>query len=185
MTVTLSAYGYKTLVATSNFIVSNATAYIVTDATMDGVTLTEITTVPANEPVILYGDPSADATLNFTTDDADDATDNKLSKSVADVNYNDNYVLAKSSEGVGFYKWAGGTLGAGRVYLPKEKLVQGGSADSRQFIHFIFGDAQGISAALMNNEEITNNNVFDLQGRRVAKPAKGLYIMDGKKVLVK
>ena len=27
--------------------------------------------------------------------------------------------------------------------------------------------------------------VFDLQGRRVAQPAKGLYIVDGKKMILK
>ena len=27
--------------------------------------------------------------------------------------------------------------------------------------------------------------IFDLQGRRVAKPAKGLYIINGKKIMVK
>lgn len=31
----------------------------------------------------------------------------------------------------------------------------------------------------------TNRNIFDLQGRRVMQPTKGLYIIDGKKVLIK
>ena len=39
-------------------------------------------------------------------------------------------------------------------------------------------------------EEITDNRVqstdiYDLQGRKVEKPSKGIYIIDGKKVLVK
>ncbi|MBQ9357444.1 MAG: hypothetical protein IJT98_09180 [Prevotella sp.] len=52
-----------------------------------------------------------------------------------------------------------------------------------------FGDdtTTGISgAALMNNEErIMNNEVYDLQGRRVEEPARGLYIRDGKVFIVK
>jgi hypothetical protein len=32
---------------------------------------------------------------------------------------------------------------------------------------------------------ISNDALFDLQGRRIAKPAKGLYIKNGKKMLVK
>ena len=30
-----------------------------------------------------------------------------------------------------------------------------------------------------------SNDVFDLSGRRVSNPTKGIYIIDGKKVLVK
>jgi hypothetical protein len=40
----------------------------------------------------------------------------------------------------------------------------------------------------MNNEEKNNeaSAVYDLQGRRLAqKPTKGVYIQDGKKVIVK
>ena len=49
------------------------------------------------------------------------------------------------------------------------------------------GGVTGISeATLLNiNEVIKNNNVYDLSGRRVAKPTKGLYIVNGKKVVIK
>jgi hypothetical protein len=30
-----------------------------------------------------------------------------------------------------------------------------------------------------------NNEYFDLQGRKVANPTKGLYIVNGKKVVIK
>ena len=46
----------------------------------------------------------------------------------------------------------------------------------------------GISNTLrpMKNEEIRNNHIYDLQGRRLTqKPTKGVYILDGKKVVVK
>ena len=42
----------------------------------------------------------------------------------------------------------------------------------------------GISATQMNNE-IVNSDVYDLLGRKVAQPTKGLYIVNGKKVIVK
>ena len=32
-------------------------------------------------------------------------------------------------------------------------------------------------------EKAENNNYYDLQGRRVEKPTKGLYIVNGKKVI--
>ena len=54
-------------------------------------------------------------------------------------------------------------------------------------ISFCEGEVTGISeATLLNiNEVIKNNNVYDLSGRRVAKPTKGLYIVNGKKVVIK
>lgn len=39
---------------------------------------------------------------------------------------------------------------------------------------------------LNNKEEIIKSNVlFDLQGRKVEKPQHGIYIQNGKKVIVK
>ena len=46
-------------------------------------------------------------------------------------------------------------------------------------------EATGIGATLNDKEQMTNDIVYDLQGRRVEKPAKGLYIKNGKKELVK
>ncbi|MCR4613772.1 MAG: hypothetical protein K5778_07205 [Bacteroidaceae bacterium] len=47
----------------------------------------------------------------------------------------------------------------------------------------------GIEISTMNNEQLTINNekstIYDLSGRRVARPLKGLYIVNGKKVFVK
>ena len=37
----------------------------------------------------------------------------------------------------------------------------------------------------VNCETITNNRYYDLQGRHVAQPTKGLYIVNGKKVVIK
>ena len=48
----------------------------------------------------------------------------------------------------------------------------------------IEGDATGISATLVNSEEIIDNSVYDLQGRKVQHPGKGLYIVNGKKIVI-
>lgn len=45
-------------------------------------------------------------------------------------------------------------------------------------------DATGIDATLVNSEKV-NSQYFNLAGQRVAHPAKGLYIVNGKKVIVK
>ena len=45
------------------------------------------------------------------------------------------------------------------------------------------GETTGIQT--MDNEHLTIDNYYDLQGRQVATPTKGLYIIGGKKVVVK
>ena len=53
--------------------------------------------------------------------------------------------------------------------------------DSR--ISMAFGHSTGISD--INRETINNNRYYDLQGRRVANPGKGVFVKDGKKVIIK
>ena len=87
------------------------------------------------------------------------------------------YVLNKKSSGVGFYKLtSGSTIGYGKAYL-----TYNGPSPARGF--FGFGDASGIEGVSVNENE--NGEVYDLQGRRVSQPTKGLYIVNGKKVVIK
>jgi len=100
-----------------------------------------------------------------------------------------NYVLGSGSQGVGFYKVgaSGISLEAGRAYLQ----IPAETASSRGVLSLRFEDeeeATGVddAARLNSKDEITNNNVlYDLQGRRVEKPQRGIYIQNGKKVIVK
>ena len=86
------------------------------------------------------------------------------------------FVLNKDEGGVGFYKLSsGGTIGAHKAYL-----TYSGSL-AREF--FAFNEATGINSATLTNSEKVNNEVYDLQGRRVVNPTKGLYIVNGKKVI--
>ena len=95
------------------------------------------------------------------------------------------YVLAYKGDGAGFYKWTGGPLGAGRVYL--QKTVSGAA---RAFIPFGFDNDEttGIDAsATIKGNRGNDNVVYDLQGRRVdeSRLPKGIYIVNGKKFVVK
>ena len=67
---------------------------------------------------------------------------------------------------------------AGKAYLHTQYDVAGGS--SRLTI-VVAGEATGIKAI----ETAADKNVYDLQGRKVAAPSKGLYIINGKKMIVK
>ena len=44
-------------------------------------------------------------------------------------------------------------------------------------------DPMGIYA-IENGQLIRSNEVYDLQGRKVKQPTKGLYIVNGKKIII-
>ena len=117
-----------------------------------------------------------------------------------------NYYLSSGDAGVGFYrvtKAEGVTIGANRCYLPiKNKEAAGTrSANSGQnqiafqeadevigipLFRGIDGDEDGttnLTPALSKGEG--DGEWYTLQGQRVAKPGKGLYIRNGKKVVIK
>lgn len=82
------------------------------------------------------------------------------------------------TNGVGFYKLSStGTIGANKAYL-----TYSGASQARSF--FGFDETTGIE---MPTAEVIDADavVYDLQGRRVAQPTKGLYIVNGKKVIIK
>lgn len=94
---------------------------------------------------------------------------------------NTNYILSKSTvsgdAALGFYKVnAGGSwCAAGTAYL---------SVPSQQAPEYIvLGETTGI--ANVNRENVSDNQYYMLDGRRVAQPTKGLYIVNGKKVIIK
>ena len=96
------------------------------------------------------------------------------------------YVLANKSLGVGFYKWIGGDLGAGRVYLTGKAHENPNTTNAHEFVGF-FVDETGEATAIESIDDFKANvgPFYDLQGRRVDNPSKGIYIVNGKKVIVK
>ena len=100
---------------------------------------------------------------------------------------NTNFVLSKEGETVGFFKAKteedGGTkIGAGKAYLPvpTENL----SAGARN-IAIVFDDVTTGIENVVNTSNMSNNAIYNLSGQRVNMPTRGLYIMDGKKVIIK
>ena len=71
---------------------------------------------------------------------------------------------------------------ANKAYLQVLKTEVGGAREMN--VVFEDNDATAISEA-KSQQPIANGQFFDLQGRRVAQPTKGLYIVNGKKVIVK
>ena len=96
------------------------------------------------------------------------------------------YVLSDGTKGVGFYKLKyGKTLGVGKAYLiygEEETDPQQGGQNAREFLGF--GDTTSINDVRGQKEDV-RDEYYDLQGRRVSQPTKGLYIVNGKKVVIK
>lgn len=71
-----------------------------------------------------------------------------------------------------------------RAYLDLSKATEGAPAGAR-VMSFTFGNETTALTQVNDNQRTVNNEYFDLQGRRVANPTKGLYIVNGKKVVIK
>ena len=143
----------------------------------DQLTLTEVPNreIPAGKAVILK---SSTATINLTPATTTQTLDgNQLQGTTAEMTGADGniYVLNKGTNGVGFYKLStSGTIGANKAYLQT-------TSGAREF--FLFDEATGIE--MPTAEDVNADAVFyDLQGRRVQNPTKGLYIVNGKKVFI-
>ena len=94
-----------------------------------------------------------------------------------DTNGYTNYILNNGSKGVGFYKANNQPVGAGKAYLQVEGTL------SKDFIGFADGVATGIET--IDNGWAVDNEIYDLQGRKVMNPTKGIFIQNGRKVVIK
>ncbi len=177
-TVTIGDAGYATYVAAEDVAVPEGVkAYFVTAADGGKATLEKVSDIPEGAAVILEG---AKGTYALTATTATtDAASNLLKASTGLTADGTQYVLASKDGVTGFYKLANGeTLPAGKAYLVVDGLAP-------QFIGFSFGEATGIAAVEANGAGILNDGLYNLQGQRVAQPRKGMYIVNGKKVIIK
>lgn len=177
---TVSDAGYATWVAPFNVEVpSGVEAYYVSNADVKA-TLSEVMTIPANEPVVLKNKGSYRLSV-IDAGDLDAPTFGNLLKCDGNIASGD-YVLAKHSGTVGFYKWTGSAeLPTNQVYLPAEA-----AAAEYDFIS-IEGDGISTGIDTVDHGQLTmdNGEVYNLNGQRVAQPTKGLYIVNGKKYVIK
>ena len=181
--VTVSSAGLATFASNSKLDftnVENLEAYI---AKENGTTieLEKVDKVPANTGVLLRAKNSAtDFNVPVTTAAADDVAGNIFVRgtgvAVATGEGPYNYVLGKHDGVVGFYKAGGMVVATNKAYL------QTTIAAARIDVNF----DETTALTLVNSEKRTvNSDVFDLQGRKVANPTKGLYIVNGRKVIIK
>ena len=155
---------------------ANTTVYIATVAG-DKLTLTTVAdkNIKAGQAVILKS-TAATITLTSTTDEAtaDFSANDLQGVDVAETAPANTYVLGNGTKGIGFYRFTGTTLSANKAYITV-------SAGAREF--FDFDNVTGIKT--VRNNSLENAVYYNLQGHRVLNPTKGLYILNGKKVVIK
>lgn len=75
-------------------------------------------------------------------------------------------------------------VGANKAYIDKNQIVNKGGGAAKAFIDFDELEATGIDA-VDTAKTLKGGKFYDLSGREVANPTRGLYIVNGKKVLIK
>ena len=150
--------------------------------------LSRVKEVPAREGILIMGDEGVykiphKATGNYYAN-LMVGTLEAMTLYETDGEYT-NYYLSKGTEGVGFYKVNGSVkLGANRAYLPLKKGTTG-NANTR-YIGYTFDDgATSIDPLSASDADESNAAYYNLQGQRVDNPTKGLYIKNGKKVILR
>lgn len=163
---------------------ANTTVY---KAAVNGssLTLTEIDdkVINAGEAVILKSTGANVSMITQAAASVDDYSGNALegvNVATAPAGGYKYYVLSNEGSTLGFYHYTGATLGANKAFI---KVADAGGAPA--FYAFDFsGEATGINT--LNVKRGTwNGEVYNLAGQRVAQPTKGLYIVNGKKVVIK
>ena len=177
----------------------NTTAYYIKSVSTGEATLTAVTNneIAANTAVVLINNVAVqDVVLNVASGLTQQVSEseNYLKGTLVDMTLdlapdNNNYSLGrkKDSNGdyqIGFYKFNSNgntsiTLGANKAYL------QTASEPDQAIKGFTFNFGGIVDSIDSLERQPSEGVIYDLAGRRIAKPARGLYIVNGKKVAIK
>ena len=165
-----------------NYQAPSGTQVFKVNLTGTAIEMTEITDriVKKGQGVVLKKTTSGSITMTPTSSNSsDDYSGNSLVGTMTNITKpgNASVLNYKEATGAGFYKLSsGGTIGANKAYL-----VSGAGAP--EFFGFD-GNTTSINEVRGKMEDVSGE-YYDLQGRRVSQPTKGLYIVNGKKVVIK
>ena len=205
--VSFGTTGYTTYyLENENFKVPDGcTAYIITGVTPSGNIATPDNAIvkafgagkiiPKQTGFILQGTPNSTVVYQANvTGIEEDVTGNLLvgtatEREINGVGYK-YYVLSNSGDqGLGFYKQ--GTRGGASIKLKAHRaglrLNESIARAKNFFIDFDAARENANVAGIRNigqEAEGRDNVIYDLQGRRVKNPTRGIYIVNGKKVII-
>lgn len=184
--VTVTEAGWATLYAPVALTIPADVKVYTGKVNVNKLTLTQVkTTIPANTPVLIEANANTynfninyEATATSTIDQSLTGTIETKAKPTETTTT--IFTLQKhATAGLGFFKYKGDNLQGFRAY--GENLL--GTNTAAAGLVFDFGSVTGIEGATTDNGE--KAEIYDLSGRRVAKAQKGIYIINGKKVIIK
>ena len=157
-------------------------AYVATSANASSVTMTKVeAAVPAGTPLMLIG--TAGTQYNVPVAATAEAVVGNLlvagdGSTTIGGTLRYDYILY--SDGL-FYRANEGVLAVGKAYLHLDAAPAAGA----HALNIVFddGDVTGINLTPALSQ--SNGVYFDLMGRKIAQPTKGLYIVNGRKVVIK
>ena len=185
ISVTIGEYGWATFCSeyALDFTGSEVKAYTISGHTGNAITKapeTGVTIVKANTPLLLNA-PAGTYKIPVVADGTA-YNDNKLKagdgSAISKEDGKTKYVLGVTGGKAEFQKInaTAATVPTGKAYLEFDEVIEARSLDF---------DDEG-TTAIKNMKVGENDNIYyDLQGRRVLYPKNGLYIVNGKKVIVK
>ena len=195
VTVTINQYGNATYCSPFALDFSNVDglkAYAATgyNKVTQVVTLTRLQTAEAGVGLFLKGEPgeyvvpvieySNDYSLNMLVGTLEQTTVNSTDGAMS--NY--RFTIAEGDTAPMFYPFEDGTtLSGGKAYLQIPTAWLPATAQKSLSVRFDDGTTTDIDEVKGESGEV--KTVYDLQGRIVENPTSGIYIIDGKKVLVK
>ena len=149
--------------------------------------------IPANTAVIIYSETAGNYEFSASTTNAPAISDNLLKGTPISTNITEEAYVLGNKDGVGLYKaitkdvsTSGGTKkvflnNANKAYLPASAVPAAAQASNG----FRFGEGTtGIDQ--ITDNRVQSTVIYDLTGRRVETiSAPGIYIVGGRKVLVK
>ena len=194
ITLTIPAKSYMARIDADKRQIETAVAgvklYSVKNVSNTEVELTdELSVIAAEMPYFIYNDNDTEVEVSIvvSSEDADNVDyDSEHFKGTLvdktftdeDMEEADHYVLTNGSN----FVWVkdAGTLAAGKCWIQLEK-----SPNNARALSIVFeGETTGIST-VKTTVDTKDAAVYDLQGRRVMQPTKGLFIVNGKKVVIK
>ena len=141
--------------------------------------------IPANTAVLVKSNAVGEYTFNVSNEETVEAIANNSLKgvtvetAVSELEEGKTVLTLGVADGiVAFRQPAAETIKANKVYL----LVDAASSAK---IRIVEGEATGIEENYEFGIKNSDAATYDLSGRKVANPAKGLYIKSGKKFIVK
>ncbi len=178
----ISEAGYATLYSDKALDFTNVEglkAYIITAANGDKLTTQKVTKIPANTGVLLEGEAG---TYDIPVAASAEPVEGNRFEGVLEATEKEAgiFVLMNSTAGVGFYKTSNTfTVGAGTAYLPADIVPAEVKA--------LRINQEGTTAIQGIDSEVNEANaeIYNLAGQRVVALTKGIYVINGKKVMVK